>query len=899
MMGRVRCFVALLTVLAIVAVLHPSSFNGSRVARAQVDAKQNADGSFSAGGERTMPAPARAQAPMTERPPELSDEKRREKEAAQAQTRATGSVKTAESPTAQRLASPPTDPPTEAASRVAAAEGTRSWPEDQKPPESDIRPVGPKAPGDYNQVTYSLGAGPSRSHVNEPSASEDRQGVVFATYNWYAARSNNGGSTWSFIDPDSLFPQVNGMNFCCDQDTIYDPSRDLTFWLIQYIANGTTGNVQRLAVANSAQALANNSWYYYDFRPEEHCDGNDQDGDWFDFPHLSLSNNNLYLASNAFRSRSAATNPGEFRCTTIIRIPLDQLDAGGGISYRYFNTFWTDTGAFFNYTATHGATSTMYFTRHVNTTTMRVHSWPESVDTPTSTDVTHASYLTSAYTCTSPGGLNPCGREDDRHIAGWVGEGFIGWMWDAPQGNSGLGNFAFPHVRVIRLNVSTKAVVQDQAIWNAGHAWIMPSTGINGRSHIGGTIFTAGGSAHPSCFTFLDDDLVAGLVPLTNFFVQSGTGSGDQNRWGDYLRTRKGGQLGNQWVGTCFAYEGTTPSMTPRVVRFGRERDVLRPSNDFFSSSINIAGTLPQTRTQNTANSTGELNEPLPCGTPDTTVWYTWTAPSTGTYQVTTDGSDFDTQVAVYTGSSVGGLTSVGCDDDSGPGLSSLLRVNATGGTTYRIQVDGFGGATGNLVLALSFVAPPRTLTVNKGGTGVGTVTGSGISCGTDCTQSYFDGTPVTLTATGLNGSTFLGWSGACAAAGTNPVCNVTMNANQTSAATFARAASARVGVQVTRQPPLLRATLTAPAGCGAISQVQFGTLGAPLDNASVSIVSPAGGPTNQTVGFSYVPPGSPTAVSFTVARVVASGDATVQPIVIRDGCGIWTTFVGGGVNAW
>jgi hypothetical protein len=721
---------------------------------------------------------------------------------------------------------------------------------------------------------------------------------MFATYNWYSGRSTDAGATWAYTQPDTLFPQVNGMNFCCDQDTIYDPSRDLTFWLIQYSANGTTGNVQRLAIAKGATALANNSWYYYDFRPEDHCDGNDQDGDWFDFPHLSLSNNFLYLASNAFRSRSAATDAGEFRCTTILRLPLTEMSNAVGFSYQSNNTFWTDTGEFFSYTATQGATGTMYFTRHVNTTTMQVWTWPESSTTPTAVNVSHASYGTGAYTC-SFSGRNPCGREDDRHITGWVGEGVVGWMWDAPGGASGLGTFNFPHVRVIRMNEGNKAVLQDQAIWNAGHAWIMPSVGINARGHIGGTVFTAGGSAHPGCFTFLDDDLVGGLVPLTNFFVQSGTGSGDQDRWGDYLRTRKGGQLPNQWVGTCFAYEGTTPSMTPRVVRFGRERDVLRPGNDFFSNAFFISGTLPQTRTINTANSTGELNEPLPCGTPDSSVWYSWTAPSTGTYQVTTNGSSYDTQLAVYTGSAISALASVGCDDDGGDGTASLLRVNANGGTTYRIQIDGFASATGNLNLVLSFVAPQRTLTVNKSGTGVGSVTASGISCGADCSQSYFDGAGVTLTATPLNGSTFTGWTGACAAAGTNPTCNLTMSTDLSSVAGFKRSATARVGVQVVRQSPLLQATVSAAAGCGAISRIQFGTPGSPMGNASVSIVAPSGGPTSQTLGFVYTPPGSPAQVVFTIGRASGSGTATVQPIVVTDGCGQWITFVGGGPGAW
>src|SRR5262249_51797083 len=57
------------------------------------------------------------------------------------------------------------------------------------------------------------------------------------------------------------------------------------------------------------------------------------------------------------------------------------------------------------------------------------------------------------------------------------------------------------------------------------------------------------------------------------------------------------------------------------------------------------------------------------------------------------------------------------------------------------------------------------SLTVNKNGTGSGTVTSSlaGINCGTSCTASFSSGSQVTLTAVGDPGATFTGWSGACA----------------------------------------------------------------------------------------------------------------------------------------
>ena len=62
---------------------------------------------------------------------------------------------------------------------------------------------------------------------------------------------------------------------------------------------------------------------------------------------------------------------------------------------------------------------------------------------------------------------------------------------------------------------------------------------------------------------------------------------------------------------------------------------------------------------------------------------------------------------------------------------------------------------------------PPRTLTVTPPtGTGTGTITGTGINCPGDCTETYPDGTAVTLSANPTGGSSFAGWSGDCTGTG-------------------------------------------------------------------------------------------------------------------------------------
>lgn len=107
------------------------------------------------------------------------------------------------------------------------------------------------------------------------------------------------------------------------------------------------------------------------------------------------------------------------------------------------------------------------------------------------------------------------------------------------------------------------------------------------------------------------------------------------------------------------------------------------------------------------AAATSQSGEPATYGGGSVnSMWYSWTAPSNGTLTVQTCGgtTNFDTTLQTFTGSAVGTLTNVATNDDS-CGLQSLSAVTVTSGTTYRIQVDGFGNATGNFTLSWSFAA--------------------------------------------------------------------------------------------------------------------------------------------------------------------------------------------------
>jgi hypothetical protein len=69
---------------------------------------------------------------------------------------------------------------------------------------------------------------------------------------------------------------------------------------------------------------------------------------------------------------------------------------------------------------------------------------------------------------------------------------------------------------------------------------------------------------------------------------------------------------------------------------------------------------------------------------------------------MSTDGSTFDTVLAVYRGPNVASLTLVTDDDDDGDENASRVMFNASAGQLYHIAVDGYGPASGHAVLNLN-----------------------------------------------------------------------------------------------------------------------------------------------------------------------------------------------------
>jgi len=431
----------------------------------------------------------------------------------------------------------------------------------------------PGAPNDFRyfrtsqQAPYSTGT----STISETHAGTAGP-VVFYAGNWFASHSTDDGATWTFVNPYNQFTSLDG-GFCCDQTVIYDRTRDVIIWQLQYSFSATTQRGSWRTAFARANSVASGGWCTYDWNPGSFGLGANL---WLDYPSVAVSDNFVWYTLNVYNNANA------WQRTLIFRIPLQEASNCQGFTYNFFVV--SDR---FNFTPTQGATTTMYWASHTSTSEMRVYRWAENSGTIFWDDRTISTWPRNLpMQCPGPDGLNWCGRgpNDGRIQTAWVAGGVIGFMWNASQQGT---TRPFPYVHVTRFRESDRALLSEPIIWHTGHAWAFPAVGVNARGHLGGSIFWGGGTANPNNNIFIVDDVSGGPPPWENYFL-AGSAQGATS-WGDWYSGRRHGRYGNTWTATGQA-RTSTGAVNSTYAWFGRERDTPPSMIVSPGTSISAAG---------------------------------------------------------------------------------------------------------------------------------------------------------------------------------------------------------------------------------------------------------------------------------------------------------------------
>lgn len=124
--------------------------------------------------------------------------------------------------------------------------------------------------------------------------------------------------------------------------------------------------------------------------------------------------------------------------------------------------------------------------------------------------------------------------------------------------------------------------------------------------------------------------------------------------------------------------------------------------------AVNASCTFQAGTTVGSTQQTNVANGGTPsCGSMGEDVWYSFTAPASGSIVITTSaGSITDGVMALYSGT-CGAWTQLACSDDAIGLMPQITYASLTPGNTYLIRFWDYGGGTGTFNICVSAAAAP------------------------------------------------------------------------------------------------------------------------------------------------------------------------------------------------
>jgi hypothetical protein len=394
------------------------------------------------------------------------------------------------------------------------------------------------------------------SNVGEPSTAIHGK-LVFYTGNWYAAISSDGGNTFQYLDPATVFKQFDppGSGFCCDQVVNYIPQIDMFVWLLQY-GPESGDNIQRLAFAKTAD-VAQGKWRLSDLTTQLLG----VQGAFLDFPDLAVGTNFLYVTTNIFLQNQAGS--------AVVRLPLAGIESGQ-VTAQKFVSF-----DFQSFRVAQNCGTTAFFAAHHDTSTLQVFSWDEAQDLPVGTPVGVARWIGgNGYRSRTPDGRRWLDRADPRITGATLADHQLWFAWSV---DSGSNQRPRPFVQIARLDAGNLTLLENVNVFDPDSAICYGALSTNANNEIGISYAIGGGTRFPSH--------VVGILTGTQKHVLAAAGErgplpdpqSGNGEWGDFLTVRPVFPDRILFAATGYTMkgqgDGSNRDCTPRFVIFGRSSD--------------------------------------------------------------------------------------------------------------------------------------------------------------------------------------------------------------------------------------------------------------------------------------------------------------------------------------
>ncbi len=353
----------------------------------------------------------------------------------------------------------------------------------------------------------------------EPSGASGG-GVVFATANWFAAYSTDGGTSFTQLNPTTIFPN-DAVGFCCDQVVQYLPTIDRFVWLLQ-------GTGYRLAIASPADIISSKgtAWTYWNLTPNVFggCTS-------FDYPDMSVGNGQLYISWDA-------QSPGCTQGFQVMRTSFTGLQAAGTITVEFTDPANAPSSMIWGEHLTQNTADEIFWAGHNGNNKLRVYSLLEGSNTYFWRDTGISSWANNAPTSTSPDGQDWLAKNfngpggNSFPFNGVIGATRVGsQLWFAWSAGTDS-NFKQAHIEMVALDRSNNFnKTQQVQVWNADYAFAYPALATNAcTGEVGMSFEFGGGGNYENHVVGFWGDFVAYITSASDL----GT-----DRFGDYVSIRQ------------------------------------------------------------------------------------------------------------------------------------------------------------------------------------------------------------------------------------------------------------------------------------------------------------------------------------------------------------------------